>query len=62
MKCPCKDCICLAICKNRVLLDRIAHCSTIKSYLFKGPGLLYRSDIAIRIREMSITLGVPSEN
>jgi hypothetical protein len=35
---PCKDCICIPMCKNRQMFRLVDICSLIKEYLFHEPG------------------------
>jgi hypothetical protein len=45
MKCPCKECICYPICRNRHLRESIKKCSLLDKYIeanstrYKDPGM-----------------------
>jgi len=37
MKCPCENCICIPICKTRIISDMAMNCSLLMDFLYHNP-------------------------
>lgn len=44
MNCPCKECICLAVCKHKMYIDLIKECLTVQHFLPDSCDASCRSD------------------